>query len=426
MIEILNKEKCCGCGACVQVCPKQCISMVKDCEGFLYPNVNKKGCIGCGLCQKVCPFLNPYDKKNPVQTLAAINKDEQIRMDSSSGGIFTLLAEQIINEGGVVFGARFDKEWQVVIDYTETLEGLAIFRGSKYVQARTEDAFLKCASFLKSGRKVMFSGSPCEITGLKHFLQNDYDNLLTVDFVCHGVPSAKVWVKYLHEVSVNSKIFDNIVNDLAGSWKSHNFEISYDKDKQKLTMYSWHKQNDYMIAFLQNMILRPSCYACQAKECRSHSDITIGDFWGINEVRPKMNDDKGTGLILIHTIRGRKYLPYDKTYFEEVSFEEGYRNNPVIYRSVKPHSMRSVFFKYVDKSPSVILLINLCLYKSYKDKLKALIKFILLFSNKILKKKTSSKLKSVNFRCKEKGWSKYQMKLVYKNENRNSNSTFAK
>ena len=200
MIRITDKSQCCGCEACVQRCPKQCITLHEDNEGFLYPLVDQTVCVDCKLCENVCPVLTPYADRKPLQVLAAINIDEKIRMESSSGGIFTLLAESIIKEGGVVFGARFDDEWQVMLDFTESIDGLAAFRGSKYVQARTKSTYKQCEKFLKEDRKVLFTGTPCQIAGLHHYLRKDYNNLITCDFVCHGVPSPKVWRMYLDKV----------------------------------------------------------------------------------------------------------------------------------------------------------------------------------------------------------------------------------
>ena len=205
MIQIVDKSQCCGCTACVSVCPKQCIAMQEDEEGFLYPVVDTSLCIDCNLCQKVCPELHPMNTRTPLHVYAAKHKDEQIRLASSSGGIFTLLAEKVIDEGGVVFGARFNASWEVVHDYTETKEGLTAFRGSKYVQSWLGNCFSKVRSFLSEGRKVMFTGTPCQVAGLKQYLRKEYDNLLTVDVVCHGVPSPKVWRMYLDEVARKGK-----------------------------------------------------------------------------------------------------------------------------------------------------------------------------------------------------------------------------
>ena len=193
MIEIRNKRDCCGCNACVQKCPQQCIGQSEDAEGFIYPQVDKARCVGCGLCEKVCPVINQNPKSKPLKVMAGRNGNEEIRMVSSSGGAFTLLAGEIIGRGGVVFGARFDENWNVVHSYTECTDGLAAFRGSKYVQSRIGETFSQAEKFLKQGREVLFTGTPCQIAGLRRFLGKEYDNLLAMDIVCHGVPSPGVW-----------------------------------------------------------------------------------------------------------------------------------------------------------------------------------------------------------------------------------------
>lgn len=192
-------KKCCGCNSCAQSCPKQCISMSEDNEGFLYPSVDTNLCVECHLCEKVCPVLNISSGQYPISCYAAKSPDEQIRKESSSGGIFSLLAQKIIENDGVVFGAAFNKKWEVVHCYTETLEGLNSLRGSKYVQSKIGNAYEQVKTFLKNGRLVLFSGTPCQIAGLKTFLRKDYENLITLDFVCHGVPSPGVLRWYLQE-----------------------------------------------------------------------------------------------------------------------------------------------------------------------------------------------------------------------------------
>lgn len=387
MIDISGKHNCCGCSACAQACPKQCILMKQDVEGFLYPQVNTSSCIDCGLCEKVCPFNHPYEARTPMHTYAAINNNEKIRMESSSGGIFTLLAEQILNDGGVVFGARFDENWQVTIDYTESIEGLAVFRGSKYVQARVGDTYAKCAKFLKAGRKVLYSGTPCQIAGLKHYLRKEYDNLLAVDFVCHGVPSPKVWEKYLQEVVGTVNVQGVAMRDKQHEgWKRFNFVLDYQKEEKMITLSSWHQENDYMNAFLRDMILRPSCYACKTRECRSHSDITIADFWGIQNILSQMDDDKGTGLVMIHTEKGKDYVPFDKMQYDEVTFEEGYRNNPAIFRSAKPWPRRAEFFQKLDNEDGVVDLIRNSLKPTLQMRLKSVIKRVAYLPIRIVRK----------------------------------------
>lgn len=204
MIKITDKSRCCGCESCRSVCPKKCISMKADKEGFLYPEVDLSQCVDCKLCEKVCPVLHPALLDRKPKVFAGINNDIKIRLQSSSGGIFTLLAEQILHKGGIVFGACFDEHWNVVHSYTDTIEGLEHFRGSKYVQSYVGDSFVQVKKFLDEGREVLFSGTPCQIAGLKNFLRKPYHNLLTVDVVCHGVPSPKVWQSYLYESGCNA------------------------------------------------------------------------------------------------------------------------------------------------------------------------------------------------------------------------------
>ena len=201
MIIIEKNQQCCGCSSCEQKCPQKCIRMIEDEQGFLYPYVNEKECIKCGLCKKVCPMINPCKLHDPIASYAAWHDDEQIRNTSSSGGVFTALAERIIDVGGVVFGARFNDDWEVIHDYTETIYGLKAFRGSKYVQSKIGDSYIKAESFLKQNRKVLFTGTPCQIAGLKSYLHKDYNNLLSVEVICHGAPSPLVWRDYIRYIN---------------------------------------------------------------------------------------------------------------------------------------------------------------------------------------------------------------------------------
>lgn len=371
MIHITDKNNCCGCSACASICPKHCITMQEDKEGFLYPTVNKSDCIDCGLCEKVCHELHPFESREPLKVLAAINKDEEVRMSSSSGGIFYLLAEKTIAEGGVVFGARFDEQWQVVIDYAETMEGVKAFMGSKYVQARLATAYTEAQRFLKEGRKVLFSGTPCQIAGLHHFLRKQYDNLLTVDIICHGTPSPKVWSRYLDEVVTAGRkaINDVQFRNKRNGWKAFNFSMEYNKDGHIVSFCSHHQENHFMRAFLCNMILRPSCYQCQAKNGKSHSDITIADFWGINIEMPEMDDDKGTGLLLINTNKGQTALDYDRISYRETTTDVIHRYNPAYIHSVAVHPKREDFFSRLTVCTSIITLINNSLRPTFTQRL---------------------------------------------------------
>lgn len=352
-------SKCTGCGACESICPKHCITLQADGEGFDYPKVNVSLCVDCGLCEKVCHALKSLDERQPLKVLAAINKDSAIREASSSGGVFFSLAERIINEGGVVFGARFDDKWQVMLDYAETIDGIKPFMGSKYVQAHAGTAYRDAERFLKQGRKVLFSGSPCQISGLHSYLRKPYENLITVDFVCHGVPSPKVWGRYLDEVvSSFNDIGDVKFRSKQDGWKRFHFQLSYTREEKTVTLSNWHQQNHYMRAFLSDMILRPSCYQCAAKGGRSLSDITIGDFWGIWDVVPQMDDDRGTSLVLVHTEKGASAISFDCFESRSVEYDSALRCNHSIVASVKPHPKRRQFFAKLDKTRSVIDLID--------------------------------------------------------------------
>lgn len=310
MIQITDKYKCCGCEACVQRCPKQCITMLTDSEGFLYPKVSEKICVHCGLCEKVCPILNTSTEKEPFKILGAKANNDEIVRKSSSGGIFSLIAEKVVNQNGVIFGAKFDKNWNVVHDYTDNINRLDEFRRSKYVQSRIGNTFQKAEEFLKAGKLVLFTGTPCQIRGLNLYLRKEYENLITVDFVCHGVPSPAVWNMYLNahikKIGIQkSDIIQINFRDKKYGW--NNFSLTIDANEINTTEIL--SKNLYMRLFLSNVILRPSCYSCAAKGGKSKSDITIADFWGIEKIFPECNDDKGYSLIMVNTSKGEKFIP---------------------------------------------------------------------------------------------------------------------
>lgn len=376
MIVIAEKCLCCGCSACVQVCPLQCISVFEDNEGFLYPRVDESRCIDCGKCEKACPILHQSAAIKPLRVYAAKNDNEEIRLSSSSGGIFTLLAEATIEKGGVVFGARFDEQWEVIHDYTENKEGVSAFRGSKYVQSRMGNNYSRVETFLKRGRTVLFSGTPCQVAGLKLFLHREYDKLLTVDFVCHGVPSPKVWKRYLAERVENNQIRNIDFRSKKEGWKKYNFSLSLSMDGREDTTLSTSVfyENIYMRAFLADLILRPSCYACSFKSSQSGSDITIGDFWGIENVLPKMDDDKGCSLVLLNN--EKSLLCYHKlnVYTVMSTYEDAVRGNSSIVYSANWHPNRERFFKRLDKTPCLETLITNNLEYPFLYKVKQRIK----------------------------------------------------
>lgn len=314
--------------------------MYEDEQGFLYPKVDLSLCIDCHLCEKVCPVINQAEPRQPLQTYAAKNKnkDAEIRRKSSSGGIFYALAEAIIKEGGVVFGARFNYNWEVVHGYAETLEGVRAFQGSKYVQSRIGLSFLEAEQFLKSGRKVMFTGTPCQTAGLKYFLRKDYSSqLLLVDTACHGVPSPLIWDSFLHSIAKESGFsMKSIINinfrDKRNGWERYGMVISFASRDIKHSWYCPMQDNLFMQGFLKDLYLRPSCYDCPAKCGKSHSDLTLADFWGISTTQPEDYDPAGVSLVLANTPVGLATLQKvdGSLQISPASYEAALRGNPSI------------------------------------------------------------------------------------------------
>lgn len=347
MILIKDKQDCCGCAACVQRCPKQCITLHEDNEGFLYPQVDESLCIDCGLCEKVCPVINQADERIPLGVYAAKNPNEEVRMQSSSGGVFTMLAEHIIEEGGVVFGACWDDEWNIKHGYAECIDDLAQFRSSKYLQSVIGDTYIKAEQFLKAGREVMFTGTPCQIAGLKHFLRKEYDNLLAVELICHSVPSSGVWQQYLTEklktLGWNKSDIQHIsFRDKKTGWKTYSFVIE-NRNGNIFTELS--SKNAFMRGFLADLYTRPSCHACPAKQLRSGSDLTLGDFWGIESLMPKIDNDKGVSAIIVNSDKGKESLHNIKVELQEVQYNELTTRNPALVKSFPITPKRTEFFK---------------------------------------------------------------------------------
>ena len=323
MINIQDKLLCCGCEACVQACPKRCIAFKEDSEGFRYPSVDLSACIDCGLCETVCPIIRHPEPKEPSKVYATQNQNEEELLASSSGGMFILLAKETLHQGGVVFGAKYDKDWSVIHSFAETLEDTKAFMGSKYVQSRIGNSFIKAKEYLDTGRKVLFTGTPCQIAGLKSFLKKDYENLLTVDIICHGVPSPTIWKSYLQGKEINKVDF----RDKRTGWKNYSITVN-----NKTIIYH---RNHYMRCFLANLTLRPTCFQCNFKSGSSCSDLTLGDFWGISEIAPQLDNDLGTSVTLLNSSKGEKALNGIGMSFTEIDFDEICKYNTAIKCSVK-------------------------------------------------------------------------------------------
>ena len=368
MINIKQKEACVGCGACVQRCPKGCIALREDAEGFLYPEADASRCIDCGLCEKVCPVIHRGEARDPLMACAAVNGDEAVRRSSSSGGVFTALALETIQRGGVVFGARFDEHWEVVHGWTERAEGLGAFRGSKYVQSRIGGSYGEVESFLRSGREVLFSGTPCQVAGLRRYLRKDYVGLTTLDFICHGVPSPGVWREYLQEeiarqcdrkntvspvpISERDALIEGIsFRNKAEGWKKFSFSLSLSLPagqgtKNSVFLCELLTENAYLRGFLADLYLRPSCHACPAKGLRSGSDVTVADYWGVGVVHPELDDDGGVSVVLVNTAVGQEMVGGLKNVrLTPTRYADVVRFNPAVERSARVPAGRGRFWE---------------------------------------------------------------------------------
>ena len=354
MIQIEDKRRCCGCEACRQVCPKACIQLERDEEGFDYPIVDADRCIECHKCERVCPFMKLGAPREPLAVYAACATDEGLREASSSGGLFTLLAEETLRRGGVVFGARFDEAWSVCHDYTETVEGLVPFRGSKYLQSRIGESYRQAEQSLKDGRPVLFTGTPCQIKGLVNYLGHFYENLTTVDVVCHGVPSPMVWQRYLTTLQAGlGKVSGISFRDKSISgWRRYDFVVQSTGGDGVRQFYG---DNIYMRGFLHDLYLRPSCYACMAKGGRSQSDLTLGDYWGVERTCPDLDraldENKGTSVVLIHSDRGQSLLEGLPCRYQETNYASAVAGNPAIEHTATEPPKRQLFFAQLDAEP---------------------------------------------------------------------------
>ncbi|MDU6198528.1 MAG: Coenzyme F420 hydrogenase/dehydrogenase, beta subunit C-terminal domain [Intestinibacter bartlettii] len=355
MIKIAKKENCTGCHGCYNVCPKKCIDMNFDEEGFLYPSVDSNKCVECGLCEKVCPIMHIVEVENEPIAIGCYNKDEKIRMESSSGGIFTLISELVIQSGGVVFGAEFDENYNVRHSYVDNIQDLHKFRGSKYVQSTIGNSYYDAKQFLEQGRQVLFSGTPCQIAGLKRYLQKDYDNLICQDIVCHGVPSIYVWEHYKNFIANGRRISSVKFRDKSTGWKTYSLQIDFDDGSSYKDIGN---ENSYIKGFVKDFYLRPSCYECKYKTLHRESDITLADFWGIEANVPELDDNKGTSLIFINSDKGR--LCFEKIgksiVFKIINIENAVTFNPSSHKPAIMTKKRDTFYKeYRNKNLNLLV-----------------------------------------------------------------------
>ncbi len=369
---MLPIKECTGCSACAHVCPKNCINMVPDNYGFLYPHVNNDICINCGACEKNCPVINKTEQENKTDVIsyAAKNTDENTRKQSSSGGIFSTIAEKVLKDNGIVYGAAFDENFVVKHIGISSINDLDLLRRSKYVQSDLNNSFLEVKKYLDEGKNVLFTGTPCQVEGLLSYLRKPYDNLITMDFVCHGVPAPNVWEYYKACLGkqYNSSIIDVNFRDKSLGWKNFSMRIAFKNGN----IYCNASKNDpYMRAFLANFDLRQSCYCCKFKSTIHKSDITVADYWGIDEISPEIDDDKGLSLLLVNTEKGSALLSDIRNNLTliKTDIEKALLYNPCSIKSSLKHNFSEYFLSIYNKG-DFEKTVNNCLNPSYITRLK--------------------------------------------------------
>lgn len=304
-----KKEDCFGCGACENICPKNAINMYEDEQGFSYPKINQEICVKCGLCSKVCQIGVELQQKNTQSDECFGFKNlDSIRKKSSSGGIYTAISDEIIKAGGVCIGVIFDEFFNVKYSIAEELSDRNKFRGSKYVQSKTGNIYKKVRDLLNKDRIVLFVGTPCQVSGLKKYLETTsthIDNLLTIDMVCHGSPSPKVWKDYIDFIEKNSKgkLIEYSFRNKEHGWRGYHIKAKFNNGK----IYDDNIiSRTYVKLFSKDLIIRPSCFFCPYTSLNRVGDITIGDFWGIEKIDESFTDNQGISLIIINSDKGNK------------------------------------------------------------------------------------------------------------------------
>lgn len=392
MVHLADKRACTGCSACASSCPNGCITMVRDIEGFVFPNIDNEACLNCGICRKSCPVLS-LKNTNSKNTLAyaAYTMDIDLRMESSSGGIFSEISKEILKQNGVIYGAAYNENCQVVHRCVDQCENLDSLRGAKYSQSDLGVCFSEVKKKLEYGQLVLFSGTPCQVAGLQSFLGKYYENLICIDFVCHGIPSPMVWenyVTYRASLDAQGALPQHInLRCKKSGWSKYSYSVdfSYENGERYLCKNS---EDEFMKMFVNDFILRKSCGCCQEKGYERKSDITLGDFWGIWDVDPEMDDDKGTSLILVHSQKGNSLIEQisHRIRLKAVKLNQASQMNMAMVESVKHKKEREEVLNAISKSgfqPLQILLTNqMGMKKSIRNKMKKIMMKMLCNRNK--------------------------------------------
>lgn len=375
MIKLSNKSDCCGCTACISVCQHNAVTMEKDEEGFLYSHFNQSKCNNCGLCEKVCPIIQykSTPKAGNPRIYATINRNPQQYMQSSSGGIFILLCEYILSKKGIVCGAIYDKEFNVKHSFAKTLEECRAFQGSKYVQSDIRGIYPQIKSLLKSGTFVLFSGTPCQVAGLKLYLHKNYETLYTTDLICHGVPSPRIFQDYLKFIKGERNIAAINMKSKSDQ-KGTAIRIDFTDGKyirQTLKTDLWNK------LYFGHLIIRPSCHDCPFTHFNRTGDITIGDAWGIHKYYPNFHPNQMVSLTLINSSKGQLLFNNIQNKLDSISINKEESRQPQLEYPTKVSPIRDSFWKdYSQNGWKYILVkyLNYTITSRIKEKIKLYIR----------------------------------------------------
>lgn len=390
------KSSCCGCKVCASVCPKDAISFYFDSEGFWYPQIDAEKCVSCGRCRKVCPISKPElpALEDENQMYAAFSKNQDVLENSTSGGAFTHISDFVIENGGAVFGHKYSGKLECVCAKAETQEERNLFRGSKYVQSDMGKIYAEIKQETLSGKKVLFSGTPCQVDAVKNYLnQKIPENLYLLEIVCHGVPSPRIFAEYLELIERKSgrKIENFEFRGKEKGWTTPLRKISFEDKSSCGELLNADAFNNLFLG--TDCILRPSCYKCRYAGKERVSDISIADFWGIENVDKSMfNCNKGTSLVLVNSEKGRELFEHAKEYMEtkQMPLSSAVSRNLPLTKPSLPYKKRAEFFAFYEKHGLERAMKKFCF--AYERSLKAR---TVRLARKVLGQKNISRIKKL-------------------------------
>lgn len=389
--ELYNKNSCCGCGACMQICPRNAISMKKDNDGYIYPNIDENKCIDCKLCLNTCTYNKNNKSREDFSAFYAISNEENILMKSSSGGVFASIAQNIIKKNGLVCGCSMEYENDKLNPkhiFIDSIEELHKLQGSKYVQSNIGNTYKEAKKYLEQERIVLYSGTPCQIMGLKGFLKKKYKNLYTIDLICHGVPSIKIFQDYISflENKHKIKIYNFAFRDKENGWGLNGRIDYYNEKNLKKNMKIFSNESSYYYLFLKGLLYRKNCYTCPYANDNRPADITIGDYWGIQKEHPEIinnniNINKGVSSLIINNKKGEDLI---KEYSSGLNlfksdFKKIQKNNTQLNHPTEYNPLNEILLKLFKTSG----------YKALEDEFKKIMGIKLIknkIKNRILKK----------------------------------------